>query len=255
MSHHSQNLRSIYSFIFVALLYGCSGSTGGKSVVSKTFSDQAVSNFQQTKGLVTKNFFDKTRDLLIIPFAYAGDGEIKCNTDSAVSFDMDVFNQPITPIETTCSKNIELDIRIALLKSLIGKKLLMRYQGGNDGRSSGKILDLSDLTNEEEFWEIPHGPINGGDPKCFDQFTFNKETGKMTIELDVDSVHPQDKQYCLDFEFEGATEEDYKIDLAFRFKDGLLEYGPSIQALNEKGSDYSAFCISNTNMDDCEVIP
>ncbi len=277
---------SVVGISSLIIITGCSGggsggpsSLGGSSRINQTFSDEMVTNFQQTEGVIAKSFLQIGVELLLIPSAYAEDGLIKCISGTSVAFEMDVFGTPIDPIETTCSADIDLDIRRGLLKSLIGKDLIALYGGGNNAIAQGRVLELSTVISEDDFWGVAHGNVGTGRAECKDSFTFNKDSGAVVIDLDEASSSAGDLCYI----YEGDDTNDwcdtgseaswntailaedadaiayckplYRKTLSFRFKDGLLEYAPSKADLDAglDSDNYNAFCVANPANDDCDV--
>lgn len=208
------------SFTTMALL-GCSGgsdSSTASSVRAQVFSDSSVTAFSQTGGVAFNKptFMDS-----FIGKAYAIDGNISCVEGAPVSFSLDALGNTVL-VDTTCNSKIDLSIRQSLLESMAGKHLLMYWGGGHDTRADGRTLTFRAAGS---FWGTYTNIVAGSAPNCKDKLTFDEATGSVTIENDSASsvAAGATNQVCLDSEFTGATADDYKKVLKFRFKEGNLE--------------------------------
>jgi hypothetical protein len=225
-----------------------SGSSSGASdihVRDSIFSDSAVTSFLQVGGVVIN------RPSLIgklFSSAYAISGNIRCVEDAPVAFELDALGNTVQ-VDTNCNSNMDLNIRRKLLESMAGKRILMEYGGGHDTRSEGRVITFNNIGS---FWgtydNIVSGAQNTGHNEhlCKDKMTFDQATGQVTIEHDVTNsliAGTDTTQDCLNSEFVGATEVDYKKILNYRFKDGKLEFDEGVDfTIN---NDYNRFCIDN----------
>lgn len=255
------NFFAVMSFVlFVAV--SCSGgsSTGLSSDLSSNgsspgaaevhvrdsiFSDSAVTSFQQVGGVVmnSPSLIDQ-----VFSSAFAVSGNIRCVEAAPVAFELDALGNTVQ-VETNCDSNMDLNIRRKLLESMAGKRILMEYGGGHDTRSEGRVITFNAVGS---FWgtydNIVSGAQNTGHNEhlCKDKMTFDEATGQVTIEHDVVNsliAGTDTSQGCLDSEFVGATEADYKKILNYRFKDGKLEFDQELDfTIN---NDYNRFCIDN----------
>lgn len=247
---------------FLLVVVGCSGgspaglnsdpsSSGTPSGASDVhvrdsiFSDSAVTSFQQVGGVVINrpSLIEK-----LFSSAYAISGNIRCVEDAPVAFELDALGNTVQ-VDTICNSNMDLNIRRKLLESMAGKRILMEYGGGHDTRSEGRVITFNAIGS---FWStydnIVSGAQNTGHNEhlCKDKMTFDQATGQVTIEHDVLSsllAGTDTTQDCLNSEFVGATEADYKKILNYRFKDGKLEFDEGLDfTIN---NDYNRFCIDN----------
>jgi hypothetical protein len=228
------------------------GSPSDVHVRDSIFSDNAVTSFQQVGGVVINRPFliDK-----LFSSAYAISGNIRCVEDAPVSFELDALGNTVQ-VDTYCNSNMDLNIRRKLLESMAGKRILMEYGGGHDTRSEGRVITFNTVGS---FWStydnIVSGAQNTGHNEhlCKDKMTFDQATGQVTIEHDVTSsliAGTDTTQDCLNSEFVGATEADYKKILNYRFKDGMLEFDEGLDfTIN---NDYNRFCIDNDSDGLCD---
>jgi hypothetical protein len=250
-------MKSLLLSVMALALVSCGGGTSGpttttSNVKSAIFSDTAVTSFQQTGGVAhnSPSLMDK-----VFASAYAVDGNIRCVEGAPVAFELDAFSNTVQ-INTTCNSDIDLNIRRGLLESMASKRLLMYWGGGHDTRSEGRALTFNAVGS---FWatyeNIPAGAGNTGHNEhlCKDKMTFDESTGEVTIEHDVTNsliAGADSTQDCLNSEFSGATLNDYKKVLHYRFKDGKLEMHSLIGFPQD--NDINQFCIDQNSIGVCD---
>ena len=125
----------------------------------------------------------------------------------------------------------------------------MYYGGGHDTRADGRTLTFNAVGT---FWTTYDDINAGGSANCKDKLTFDESTGSVIIENDPISTHNAGGvvQDCLDDEFPGATANDYKHVLKFRFKEGKLEmHGDNTFPYD---SDINQFCIDQNANGVCD---
>lgn len=227
--------------ISMIAITGCSGdsSPAASTVRSQIFSDTAVTAFTQTAG-VAKNkpsFIDNAFNS-----AYAVDGNIRCVEGAPVSFQLDALGNTVQ-IDTTCNAQVDLTIRQGLLQSMAGKRMLQYWAGGHDATAEGRVLTFNAVGS---FWGTYDNIEAGSAAGCKDKLTFDEETGSVTIENDAMNYGGvATNQACLDAEFPGATANDYKRVLPFRFKDGKLQLDGTGTGNFVDGNDLVKICISS----------
>lgn len=245
-------MKGLMTCSLLLTLVACQGKSGSgsPSVYTGTFSDTAVSSFEQTGGLAK---YKPSAFEMVIPSAYAAEGSIRCVQNTPVTFDVIALGANLQ-IEANCDNNIDLSIRKDLLRSLAGKRLLMNRGGGADAKP---LLRVINFRPDATFWGIYDNVVAGhsnngqNEQNCRDKFTFDEATGTVTIAYDNLASTADTHQACLDNEFPGATEDDYKIVLAFRFKNGLLEMDPEGTDFEDNG-DYINFCIDDNSDSQCD---
>jgi len=236
---------------FVSLpFFGCSGGNSSSSA-SKTraqiFSDSSVTAFSQTAGVALSKptFMDN-----LLGRAYAIDGNISCVEGAPVSFSLDAFGNTVM-VDTSCNSSIDLSIRQGLLESLAGKTLIAEIGGcpGCNILGQGRILNFNSVGS---FWGTYDNVVSGGSANCKDKYTFDQATGSVTIEHDVASSVAAGavSQDCLDNEFPGATLDDYKQILNFRFINGKMEF--DLETDFEDNGDYNRWCIKSVATNTCQ---
>ncbi len=238
----------ILSFTTIALV-GCSDSnksSNAGTLRKQTFSDSSVTAFTQTSGVAINK--PSMMDYLMNR-AYAIDGNISCINGNAVSFDLTALGNNVQ-IETTCGDGVELSIRQGLLESMAGKRLLMYWGGGHDTRGDNRSITFNPTTS---FWGTYDKLEAGSKTGCKDKLTFDQATGTVTIENDSvnsDPLPSHNNQDCLDSEKPGATAEDYKKVLNFRFKNGKLEMHSNKNFPQD--DDINQFCIDEDANNQCD---
>ena len=167
-------------------------------------------------------------------------------------------------IELSCSTSLEKKLRAAMLESMAGKTVILEYTGGSDQLSAGRILTFRNsdqngagVDNGERGFFGKYNNIfaNGQNAYCRETYDFNKGQGTVTLSLDVANtkaaanavgsypVQGHDENWNTidlndaDEVVENCVSQDgglegYKVSLAFRFKDGFLEFDP-------EGTDFS----------------
>ena len=233
-------MKDLLSLMVISLVVtSCSGSNPATSqsgaVRSSVFSDTAVTSFEQTGGVASNktNLLDK-----VLNTANAIDGNIRCVEGAPVSFELDALGNTVQ-IDTTCNSKMDLSIRQGLLESMAGKRMLQYWAGGQNARPQGRVFTFNSIGS---FWSTYDNIEAGSSPGCKDKLTFDQSTGTITIEHD--SVNSSTaSQTCLDSEFVGATANDYKKVLPFRFIDGTMQFGTGTNDFSE-GDDLVKLCIS-----------
>ncbi len=242
----------IYMLICISLsmfLVSCgdngSSSSSTGTVREAIFSDSSVTSFTQTGGVASH----KSSILnYIVGSAYAVSGNIRCVNGASVSFELDALGNTVQ-VDTTCNSNIDLSIRQGLLESMAGKRLIMYHAGGGNALSQNRAVIFN---ASGSFWTTYENINAGGVANCKDKLTFDQATGTVTIENDsaASITAGATVQDCLDSEFVGATAEDYKNELKFRFKDGKLEMHGNDAFPND--ADLVQWCIDQNSDSVCD---
>lgn len=274
------------------LLTGCfgggpGGGGGSSQKVSFQFTDESVSNFVYARDgqTVAQTKFMNNFSNFFISTAYAAvDKSISCTVSEKVSFEMDVFSDPII-IETSCSSNLESELRAGMLKSMAGKTVIIEYAGGSSQLGEDRKITFR---NAASFFGVYNNiNANGANELCRDYYDF-KSSGKVETGLDVDAtkaladaknagaypITVKEGDGVTDIIFNSPQEavdhcvaddgglEEYAIEMAFRFKDGYLEMDPEgsdfnddYDASNEKAKqllDYNRWCVDDGSGTACE---
>lgn len=208
--------KQILLITMVALtLVGCGkDGTSGTGKVEFIFSDSAVSNFSQTSGIakIEKSSPQQMMEI-VIPSAYAGEGNVSCLPGESISFTMDALNNNID-VTSTCSSTstIDKDIRVGLLKSMNGYKMRRTVTeatyNGNDA-----VLNFSGGFSFGTAYTVPR---NGGLP-CTETYTFNSDGTVSVAAIDQSGV---DTSGTHNTACGGA----YTSTISFRFANGYLEF-------------------------------
>lgn len=248
----------LLAFIILAFA-GCKGDKSSSDELKgalreDTFSDSAVTYFDQVSGLAQNR---KSPLSYLLNTAYAIDGNIRCFTGSSVSFELEALGESVL-INTKCNSEMDLKIRQGLLQSLAGKRVIMEWAGGADARSTGRVITFRP---QNSFWgkydNVASGAPDRGhqEDMCKDSYIFNESAGTVTIELDVPgstAIRSDSAQYCLDNEFLGATQDEYRKVLNFRFKDGKLEFHHKADFPND--NDLNRLCVDENADNQCDAI-
>ena len=165
--------------------------------IKMEFQDDAVDKFTQRSGIAynSGSILNHITEAIIAKAHAAADGEISCMSGDQVTFDVDIFGDTSLSITTTCGRAIEADIRRQLLFAFAGRTLFTSKDGN-------RVLDLSGIISEEDFWGVAHDGVNAGARfrlDCMDTFTFVKNTGELVIAIDPSSP---DEKSCLALEAE-----------------------------------------------------
>jgi hypothetical protein len=180
-----KKMKKILTATMLISLTACNGGGGGGSgveVVETSFSDSTVSNFQQVSGIAKAPL--KWHDLLV-PSAYAGGGDIRCNSGETVSLSMNVTlgaDSKVLQFEPSCSSQIVVQIRRKLLESLEGHKLIREVSSADVGPDYNL-----DFTSGFEFG-VPYVVLEKKDhtvgsvtKNCYLNYSFNYSTGSMSM--------------------------------------------------------------------------
>lgn len=243
-------MRSICCLLIVLsfILTGCGSddgaSSGGTSIITGTFSDSAVSNFEQTSGVAKMTVPEKTLEF-VIPTAYAGGGAVRCVSGEAISFQMDALSNTVN-IDTTCGtySNIELAIRKRLLESMDGISLKRTmtdasYKDGaidfTSGGASGGFHwnDGNSGTTDDLYVVKDMDDCNGSGGDLYAVYSFDRSTGKVTMYTLMNAgtiptaLGKSSAADCAAVtggtDADGDGLEDSPSNASFRFKDGTLE--------------------------------
>lgn len=142
-----KNYATFLCFIaFPLVLTSCGGSSGpssqgATSKVELSFSDTAVSNFNQLSGVAKLSPLQQSLEL-ILASAFAGGGNISCLTGTDISLQMDALGNTVS-IDTTCTSasGIETAIRAGLLESFDGLILEPTVSEAQYGPTGGRGTD------------------------------------------------------------------------------------------------------------------
>lgn len=222
-------LKLVSTIGMLTALTGCGDEAGQAVKISQTFSDSAVTSFQQTSGLAKSNF-EKASEL-IVNSAYAGTGAISCMSGEAVSFQIAALGNTVN-LNTSCGPLIDLSIRRGLLQSMDGiaikrtvsdasyKNGAMDFRAG--GSNGGFSFDVG--YKVVAIWKdaLASGGNNDGivdsNEICYERYTFNAN-GSVTIAPHADNTTQNTNNASLGCAVVGA----YDDTANFRFKDGALE--------------------------------
>lgn len=212
--------------LVTTMVVGC-GADGkgasGSSKISKTFSDSSVTSFTQTSGIAKTNQ-EKLMNL-IISSAYAATGSISCLSGESVSFDVDTTigsTSNTTTVNTTCSENIDLDIRRGLLEGLDQMAI---YRTATDASYKKGLLNFKNTGAVGSFQWSTNYQVKTLATPCYDVYSFNKTNGTVTIKPDFannagclcDDANKGDPNH-------GSYNADCKtVSASFRFINGTME--------------------------------
>jgi hypothetical protein len=251
-------MKTLIYLMILTLTVSCggsgSGTTSGTNTVKEAiFTDSAVTSFTQTGGVAHNkpSLMDN-----VFPSAYAVSGNIRCVTGAPVAFSLDALGNTVQ-VDTTCNDNMDLNIRRGLLESMAGKRILGSRANGTSILSEGRVITFN---ASGSFWSTYENVVSGNsnnghnEQLCRDKFTFDETAGTVTIELDQTNsllAGADTIQDCLNVQFNGATANDYKTILPFRFKDGKLQLD-GLGTTNFVDSNILEFCIDNNSNSVCD---
>lgn len=241
------NMKINLCVLFCALLISCgSKNRGSEGEFEAIFDDSAVTLFEQVHE--EKLSYNLLQNMLF-PSVHAVSGNVKCTRGSRASFKLVAFNWNVD-VTSTCDESYDLTIRKALLSSLQGKAIIAEIGGcpGCNILSQGRVLTFRSGNN---FWGSYDNVEAGSVAGCKDKYHFSESDGVLTIENDPSHYSgTATNQDCLDAEFPGATADDYKKELKFRFKNGKMELDPNGIDFEDNG-DYNRWCIKASNGNSC----
>jgi hypothetical protein len=231
-------LSSIFSLAVILLLTASCGSdsssaAGGASCtdcITGSFSDSAVTDFEQTSNIAKSDSATKKIMNFVLSEAYAAtNGQIRCLENDSVDFRMTALGTETVNVSTSCTtlEEITLGIRIALVESMKTSGKTLRLEYGESGLVAGKVMDMNDFV-----WGSPFVVPNGKPAyaNCNDIYTFHKTgtyKGRVIIQNDPANVIGAGAGQCnVGGGDEYAT--GYSTEVAFRFKDGHLEFDTDV---------------------------
>ncbi|MFG1523475.1 hypothetical protein ABMA67_00565 [Halobacteriovorax sp. RZ-3] len=231
-------LKIVPMAIASVVLVSCnsSGGAGEPVLIEQTFSDTAVTAFEQTSGIAEATTGEEVINF-VLPKAYAGGGDISCYSGERVSFQIDALGNTVQ-VDSTCSENIDVDIRRGLLSSLDG---LAFYRSITDSSNRFGAIDFtSGGVNGGFQWDTPYtvaavSDSSGTKPSglnCMEKYTFNRALGTVVLEFDFDNSDA------------GCTGWTGQEVASFRFSNGFME----IDLTNTNTFDIDrGFDVSNGN--------
>lgn len=227
-------MKGLKRLAIIGLLIGMVGcgddsSSGTPTKISETFTDSAVTNFQQTSGIAKSNL-EKASEL-IIPSAYAGTGSISCISGEVAGFQMDALGNTVD-MAVICGSDVDYKIRRNLLKSMDGISIKRTISdasyknGAIDFTTSGTNGGFSFNTNYRviAIWKdaLADGGNNDGvvddNELCYERYVF-ASSGTVSIAPHADNTAQNNANASLHCAVSG----DYNDSASFRFKDGALE--------------------------------
>lgn len=192
-------MKNIFLLTLGLVLVSC-GSDGDSASDDKyvgSISDTTIVSLTQDSSSIAKTIPEKAVEL-VIPSAYAASGEIRCfsgadvNLEIVLSFDVDtnvpIYVAPNTiSVDTTCSNDINKDIRVSMLNALGNKTLLLKGNSVNDKTNSGKYLHFG---NSVVGTKITYATASSGRTAegCYERMSFNTD-GTLDISHDFHTTY------------------------------------------------------------------